>query len=72
MAAAARTLQHSSRTVLPLGMAKPELQAYKLIKLSQFLFRTARQKERIKREWDALVNGNGVRAGNPRHANDVQ
>ena len=38
-------------------MARPQVQAYKLIKLSQFLFRTARQKERIKREWDALVNG---------------
>jgi hypothetical protein len=52
-------LQRVARAVLPLGMARPKLQTYKIIKRSQFVFCTARQENRIDREWEKLVEATG-------------
>ncbi len=52
-----KALTNSSRSVIPLGMARPTLQTYKILKLSQFLFQTANQKKRIKVEWDSFQAG---------------
>lgn len=40
---------------LPVGLPRSRVLTYKVIKSSQFLFRTARQKAKIEREWDRLI-----------------
>lgn len=55
---ALRNGNEAARAILPVGMARSQIQTYKLIKSSQFLFRTAKQKKKkIMTDWKKLTAG---------------
>ena len=55
IAACRRIVRGAGRVIVPLGMARPRVQSYRVIKPSQFVFQTARQRRRIEAEWAKFV-----------------